>query len=398
VTFENGQNSRVPGVTPLHGVDPVRQPKAKPMRVVSLSTFHEQCGIATHTEGLDEGFRALRDHGQDVEHIVLSPTLARGDEGWGIQPKRVWNRNRAFGLEALRVVREIEALKPDVVHAQVNLSLFSSRVLMNIALLLKRKGIPFVATLHGRRGGFWGRTFKIWRFEQALRLADVIVHSEDHRRELGRDRVHIISPGLPRRTPRPMLEARKALGLSPDQKVIAHFGFLVPDKGVAEVLRAVAQIPDLFYWVAGAVFGSEESKRHFEELKSMVRELGVEKRVHLTGEFLPEEQAIGELEAANWIVLNYRTGGAQGASGAVRRALAAGRPVAVSEAPVFDDVRRGTYTLKEPLVDSIRGMLGDARLADEYEAKGRALCEEQTWERVAERHIALYRDILNRRS
>lgn len=366
------------------------------MRVVFLSTFHEQCGVGTHAEGLEEGLRAA-----GVEVVVLSPKRQKGDAGWGEQPPRLWNRNRAFGFEAFRVVRAILAAKPDVVHAQVNLSLFSSRVLFMIGELLHRAGIPFVATMHGRRGGFWGRNFKLWRFDRALRHADLIVHSEDHRRELGRDRVHILSPGLPSRTARPMAEARTALGIPQDRKTIAHFGFLVPDKGVAEVLRAVAELRgrglDLHYWICGAVFNSDESRKCFADLQALVRELRLEAAVHLTGEFLPEEAAIGELEAADWIVLNYQTGGAQGASGAVRRALSAGRPVAVSAAPVFDDVRAATETLRGPLADALAGLFADPARAEAVAEKGRALCEDQTWARVAERHVALYQSILDRR-
>ena len=361
------------------------------MRVVFLSTFHEQCGIATHAEGLKEGLEAC-----GVHVDVIAPRRIPDDPGWGEQPPRLWNRNRAFGFEALRVVSAIKALRPDVVHAQVNLSLFSSRVLYNIAYLLRRAHIPLVVTLHGRKGGSWGRNFKLWRLTQALRHADVIVHSEDHVRELGRERVHIISPGLPRRVARPMLEARKALGIPEGRKVVAHFGFLVPDKGVAEMLRAVAELPDVFYWIVGAVYASSESRACFEELKRIVAELRIADRVHLTGEFLPEEQAIGELEAADWIVLNYLTGGAQGASGAVRRAMSAGRPVAVTSAPVFDDIRKGVHTMGGSLAASLRELLGNRALGEEVAARGAALCEEQTWHRVAERHVALYQSILDR--
>lgn len=370
---------------------------ANAMRIVFLSTFHEQCGVATHAEGLVEGFAAL---GIPVD--VIAPHRKKNDPGWGTQPPRLWNANRAFGYEALRVVREIQARSPDIVHAQVNLAIFSSRVLFNIAWLLKRANIPFVATLHGRKGGSWGRDFKLWRFSMALRHADVIVHSEEHVRELGRNRVHVISPGLPRRKTRPLLEARKALGIPSDRVVLAHFGFLVPDKGVAEMLRAVAELargplPNVLYWVAGAVFSSAESRAHFEELKQLARELGIEDRVHMTGEFLPEEQAIGELEAADWIVLNYLTGGSQGASGAVRRALSAGRPVAVSSAPVFDDVRSAVHTLGTPLASSLARIVADRSLADQLTDKARAFCDDQAWDRVAERHLALYESILARR-
>jgi glycosyltransferase involved in cell wall biosynthesis len=366
------------------------------MRVVFLSTFHQQCGIATHAEGLAEGLETL-----GIEVDVLAPRLRGGALGWGTQPPRLWNANRAFGFEALRVMRAIRERRPDIVHAQVNLSLFSSRVLFNIAYLLRRARIPFVVTMHGRRGESWGRTFKVRRLEHGVRSADVVVHSESHVRELARDRVHIISPGLPRREVRSMLEARAALGLPEDRLVLAHFGFLVPDKGVAEMVRAVAElrrgpVPNIYYWIAGAVFTSAESQAHFQELKGLVRELGVEDCVHLTGEFLPEAQAIGELEAADWIVLNYRTGGSQGASGAVRRALSAGRPVAVSEAPVFDDVRRATHTLRSPLASALAAMVANRALGEEMATKGHALCDEQTWDRVAERHVALYQSILDR--
>ncbi|GAC1542581.1 MAG: hypothetical protein NVS3B10_31230 [Polyangiales bacterium] len=367
------------------------------MRVALLTTFHQRDGIATYSENLVE---ALGARGVEVE--VLAPKLRDGDAALGPQPARLWNANRAFGLEAFGVLRAIERARCDVVHLQVNLSLFSSRVLFMIVKLARARGLPVVATLHGRQGGSLGRRFKMWRLLAGLRGAQLVVHNEGHAAELaalGHRDVQVIPHGMPPIERRSLVDARRALGLDPTRKVIAHFGFLVPDKGVREVLEAVAalrasRVPSLFYWISGAVFRSDESQRCFADLDETVTRLGLRDHVHLDGAFVPHDQAIGALQAADWIVLNYRTGNAQGSSGAISRAFASGRPVAVSEAPVFDDVRGAAHTLRGELATALGDALEDEALGREVMARTAVYCEEASWPRVAERHAALYEALL----
>ncbi len=357
------------------------------MRLAMLTTFHERCGIATYAEAL---IGALE---RNLDVTVLSPRRLAGDDGIGEQPPRLWNRNRAFAFEALRVRRAVLAARPDVVHLQVNLSLYSSRFLFALVRLLRRD-VPVVATLHGRGGGSLGRRFKIARLALGLAPAELVVHTTAHRDELGRDRVTVIPHGIDPVTPRTRAEARAELGIDPERPVLAHFGFLVPDKGVQEVLRAVAELrarhPRLLYWVAGAVYGSEESRAYAAALRREAAALGIEDAVHFAGEFLPKERAILELTAADWVVLNYASGGNQGASGAVRFALTSGRPVAVSRAPIFDDVAPGVHRMEGPLAPALERLLGDAALADATLERGRAFAAAQSWARVAEAHAVLY--------
>ncbi len=367
------------------------------MRIALLSTFHQQCGIATYAENLVE---ALRSRGGDV--LVFAPKLRRSDRTTdGEQPPRLWNANLAFGIEAFRVVRSIERAGCTVVHANVNLSLFSSRFLFTLATLLRRRNIPLVATLHGRDGGSIGRRFKVWRFTKALRSAQLIVHSESHADELrqaGHPAVHVVPHGLPPIERKPLQEARRELGLDPARPIIAHFGFMVPDKGVLEMVRAVAALRaqrhrDLFYWISGAVYRTSESRAYFESVQAEVERLGLASHVRLTGEFVTHEQALLAMQAADWVVLNYRTGNAQGASGAVTRALASGRPVAVSEAPVFDDVRHATHTLRGELVAAVSQILEDRSLLERTIARADAYFEIASWPRVADAHLALYQQL-----
>jgi glycosyltransferase involved in cell wall biosynthesis len=235
-----------------------------------------------------------------------------------------------------------------------------------------------------------------------LRRADLVVHTASHAAELGRDRVHVIPHGIRLRPRRGQAEARRALGIDENATVITHFGFLVPDKGVDDALAAVAELrkkacPDLLYRVAGAVYSTGESRQCFESLKARVRALGIEGAVTMTGEFLTDDAEGLELEAATLIVLNYRTGNSQGASGAVRHALASGRPVAVSGAAVFDDVRTAVHTLAGPLDEAISSALGSPALLEDTVARARALCEANSWPSVARRHAELYAEMMSGR-
>jgi glycosyltransferase involved in cell wall biosynthesis len=368
----------------------------EPLRVAMLTTYQEPCGIATYSEDLVPALQHL-----DVDVTVLSPRERSGAAGWGSQP-RLWNRNRAFGQEAEDVVDAVRGADADVVHAQVNPSLFSSRFIFTLGRILKRHDIPFVATLHGRGGGSPGRRFKMARLLFGLRHAHLIVHSDEHARELARDRVHVIPHGIGSIRSIDRESARAAIGIGDSPgTLLAHFGFLVPDKGVLDVLEAVARLrargrTGLRYWIAGATNTDRESRVYFQQLERRVRELGLNDSVHLTGEFVSGDRALLELAASDWIVLAYRTGNNQGASGAVRRAMTAGRPVAVSEAAVFDDVRAATHTLSGPLDAALERLLDDPSIGEAVVARARAFCDAHSWPRVAARHLALYSTIAGR--
>jgi glycosyltransferase involved in cell wall biosynthesis len=363
------------------------------MRVALLSTYNEQCGIATYTEALSA---ALAGRGVDIVH--LAPRRKSGDAGRGEQPPRMWNRNRAFGFEALAVHRKLVALRVDVAHLQVNLSLFSSRFAFSLATLCARSRVPLVVTLHGRKRGEWGPDFKWSRLHWAFRGADLIVHGESHRGDFARDRVrvHVVPHGVDPVIDGDRQGARRELGLPEDAQVITHFGFLVRDKGVDEVLRAVAELrenghPALRYDICGAVYAEGESRAYFAELQALTEALALRDAVRLTGEFVDDERMLREMHASDWIVLNYRTGTGQGASGAARRALSSGRPVAVSSAPIFDDVRAAVHTMEAPIVGALERLLLDDDLAERTRQRARAFCEENSWSHVAERHEMIYR-------
>ncbi len=367
------------------------------MRVALLSTFGETCGIATYSEAL---VAALPEHG--IEPIVLSPCLRPSDGPRGPQPPRIWRRDRATLLQALQTFRKLREAGAELVHVQLSLGLTSPRFLYALSKLCARANLPLLVTLHDRDGG---NRFRRWNFRRtlrALRDAQLIVHEPDQRAELGRDRVHVIPHGIWNIPERASERAKRELGLPETTPIVTHFGFLHPDKGIEEVLRAIAELrahdfPDLTYRVCGGTFPTPASREYLARLKAEVRTLGLEGAVHLTGEFLSEERTTLELQAADLLVLNYRTGNNQGASGAGRRALAVGRALAVSNAPIFDDMRSAVYTLERPLSDEIRGLLQQPERRRELAERSRAYRDARSWARIALVHAQLYRELCDAR-
>jgi len=362
------------------------------VRLSLLTTFGEMCGIATYSEALVKELAQ-----QSVAVSVLAPKLRRTDSPQGDQPVRIWRRNRAGLLEAWRTFREIRAQRADVVHLQLSSAFFSPRFLLGLAQQCRRAGIPLVATLHEASGGSALRRFQFARALRALRDAELIVHSPDP----GVAAAHVIPHGIATLPRRPRDEARRELGIDPGAVVISHFGFIHPDKGLEEVLRAAARLrggsfPRLEYRVCGGTFANKSSREHLQHLQSVVSSLGLGDAVHLTGEFAAEERVTLEMQAADLVVLNYKTGNRQGASGAAHRALATGCALAVTAAPIFDNLREAAHTLTGPLEAELQALLqSPARLAT-LAAQAEAFVQERSWSRVAGTHAELYRRALGR--
>jgi glycosyltransferase involved in cell wall biosynthesis len=365
---------------------------SKAPHVVLLTTFHEPCGIATYSEALTAALDAL-----GTRISVLAPHLRRGTQARGSEVPRLWSRSAGTPLEARRVFREIERLGPDLVHVQHNLGLFSSPFLWQLSRLLERRGTPLLVTLHGRTGGSLLRRLRYARALYATKSATLLVHNRGHAAELTRPSV-VIAHGIPEVKPGDQAAARRSLGIAPSQRLLAHFGFIHPDKGIREMLLSVSELskefPSLRYRVSGAPFANKESQAYFASLRELVAERGLEGIVHMPGRFLSNEELALELGAADWIVLNYKTGGSEGTSGAVRHALAPGRPVAVSPAPIFEDLGDAVHVLSRDLTGSLRRLITERELEAGTLARQLRYCEENAWPRVAERHVELFERLI----
>ncbi len=174
--------------------------------------------------------------------------------------------------------------------------------------------------------------------------------------------------------------------------VIASLGALQGHKRIDVVLRALARArtthPDIELVCAG------EARPAEVDHEGLVRELGLEGAVHVTG-WLDEADAWNELHAAD-LCINLRGPSAGGTSGGICQALSLGRAVITSDLPELAHLPKDCVLRVAADEDEVEALAAHfTRLRDdpkhlaELEAAARqAVDEELHWQHVAERYIA----------
>jgi glycosyltransferase involved in cell wall biosynthesis len=173
--------------------------------------------------------------------------------------------------------------------------------------------------------------------------------------------------------------------------VIASLGAMQSHKRIEVVLRALAHArrsrPDLQLVCAG------EARPQEVDHGALVRELGLEGAVHVTG-WLSEEQIWRELHSAD-LCVNLRGPSAGGTSGGICQALSLGRAVITNDLPELAHLPRECVLRipsgegeVEALSRVFLDLAGDPVRRATLEASARhAVDTELHWEHVADRYI-----------
>ncbi|MBN3034127.1 MAG: glycosyltransferase [Bacteroidales bacterium] len=103
----------------------------------------------------------------------------------------------------------------------------------------------------------------------------------------------------------PKEQARRMLGLSPEGRYILFFGFIRDYKGLDILLAAMAserlRNMDVRLLVAGEFYTDPEPYRH------MIRELGLEDRVIMANDFIPDSRVAEYFSACDLVVQPYKS-------------------------------------------------------------------------------------------
>lgn len=188
--------------------------------------------------------------------------------------------------------------------------------------------------------------------------------------------------------------ARDRLGVDGSSFVVGFVGRLTPVKGTSVLLEAAARarrsVPELELLLLGG--GPEE-----ERLRTQARHLGFEDAVHFRG-WRTREQVYRDLGALDLFVVPSRS---EGFCNAGVEAMAAGLPVLGSDIPALREVlgEAGAYSAAgdpKALAEGIERAAGWS--GEERRARSRAGRERArglfSLERVARRHLELYRSLL----
>ncbi len=228
----------------------------------------------------------------------------------------------------------------------------------------------------------------------------IVVHSEDGASRLVEDahveppRVNVIPHGafdyLTRlRDERPLPDELAAV----EGPVVLFFGLLRPYKGIDVLLEAFSSVEGAELWIAGM------PRMPIDPLVELAG--GVDATVRFVPRFIPDPEIPALFRRADVVVLPYRE---IEQSGVLYTALAFGKPIVLSAVGGFTEVaeRHGAARLVPPgdpgaLAAALQELVADpearARLAG---AASAAAAGPYSWDAIAERTLALYRELSSR--
>jgi len=347
------------------------------LRLGWVSTYNARCGIATYSKHLLEFFD------QSAFEITI---LADDQEAIGPDPDnivRLWSKG---GVGLARVTNYLITNGFDAVVFQYNFDFFDFGDFANTLTDLSEAGINTFVTFHRTRDleNYRSLVSHPKVAEPLQSSSSIFVHSlEDANRlrECGvTGNVVLLAHGV---IDRPTLNAdavRSLLGLSDFSPVIGTFGFLLPGKGLTELIHSFALIlrayPAAYLLMVNADYPAPESEEQRERCLALVRLLEIEGHVRLINEFLDIEEMLLLLSACDAIVFPYQRS-EESASGAVRLGLATGRPVLTTPLPIFSDLSEIVYQL--PGTGAREIAEGILTLLDDEDRKTELLRRQRDW-------------------
>jgi O-antigen biosynthesis alpha-1,2-mannosyltransferase len=303
-----------------------------------ITTWNTRCGIAEYSAHLLEHFRrpvtmlaAHAEHqtGLDSEEVV-----------------RCWYSGAADELAALS--RAIEQNGLDTLVIQFNYYFFDFKALSEFLNRHADAGRTVFIILHSTSDPLGVPSKRLSALISALGRCDrVLVHSVNDLntlKDLGLvNNVCLFPHGIVDQSPSRLPSFKQRY-----RKVIASYGFFLPQKGLPQLIDALAKLismgEDVELLMINAAYTEAQSGPLIQQAKRAIKKLRLENRIKLVTDFLPDEASLGWLTCADLVVFPYQAT-SESSSAAVRVGLASKKPVAVTPLPIFDDVRRAVFTL-----------------------------------------------------
>jgi glycosyltransferase involved in cell wall biosynthesis len=387
----------------IMAVEDVRALDTRAIRLPKLgwvSTWNSRCGIADYSEALACAMAEER-------LVVFANRNAIPN---GVDPpflSRCWEQGWNDPLDDL--YQAINAADLDAVVIQFNFGFFRLAALARLIDRLTDKGIAVYLFLHS--------TADVEKPDVTIQLSDVreslararrlLVHSVHDLNRLKMaglvNNVTLFPFGLPEpvaggRIKDPPRHGLGRRGRLRREVVIASFGFLLPHKGLRELIEAFSillrDVPNGHLLMLNALYPAEESQNEYEACMSAIQAHWLKTHVTLNTNYLSDREIVAQLGTADLVVYPYQNT-QESASAAVRLGLASLAPVACTPLPIFDDVAAITHRLPGlgpiDLAAGIAGLLGDEkelfRLADAQ----RAWVAAHSWAAVSQRLDGLIR-------
>lgn len=387
-----------------------RMPALLPEPAVGLvSTWNVRCGIAGYARNLVAAIppdrltvfarRSAEPAGTDEQNVLRCWDTDEPDgQASGVPPDESSPApGPGEGSLEDELVLVLDRAALDVVVIQYNFAFFSPARLGRLIARARQRDRQVHVFLHATQApGVDALHPGLGAIVRALGQASrVYVHGVADLNRLSRAGVRgnvvLFPQGVPVPSPDALPKVLRPEAMS-GRKVIASYGFLLPNKGLPDLLEAFASLDPvqarLHLLLCCALYPGPDSLAERDALMRRVAELGLGEHVTLVSDFLPDAESHAWLRMADLIVFPYQRTG-ESSSAAVRMGIASGRPVAVTPLPIFDDVADVVHRLPgsrpAEIAAGIAGILrGDDGSGERERARARFLSA-RGWPAVARR-------------
>ncbi|MBA1419428.1 MAG: glycosyltransferase [Epsilonproteobacteria bacterium] len=357
--------------------------RRKVLNIGWISTWNTKCGIASYSEHLINAI--------EEEVTILAPyadSLTKTDTP---NVERCWNTGDKNTLEELSLT--IEKFRLETIVIQFNYGFFNFESLSEFIIDQIDQGRTVLVMLHATTDSPDTPSVKLETlvpgFKKASRL---LVHSY---RDLNRLKEHGLVDNAAL-FPHGILDYQNKSQHKNKTFTLASYGFFLPHKGLLELIESVKILVDMGMDVQLKMINAEYPVQDSSDLiikaRKRIEHLGLNKKVELIYDFLPDDECLNHLSSSDLIVFPYQETG-ESSSAAVRYGLASNTLVAVTPLDIFDDVDHAVFKFSgctpENMAESIAGIIqevkNDSKSVEEKRTDAKKWCDTHRYSQLGER-------------
>ncbi len=361
--------------------------RRKEPKIGWISTWNARCGIANYSHYLTQHIPPSRLHVL-ANHIPERMALDQANV------LRCWNAEQAETFEyALETILE-EGIEAVVI--QYNFGFCSTQNLAAFLQQLKAHQIQAHVFFHSTADVKHRDDIKsLGTIRTSLAQAErLYVHGVDDVNRLKDwgliDNVVYFPHGIAPMQARALVKPSQFQG----KTVIASYGFLLPHKGIRELIEAFALLrygnDDYHLLLVNALYPASVSTDTEMICRQRIDELGLQAHVTLITDYLSDHETKQHLSHADLIVYAYQET-QESSSAAVRVGLSVGCPVLVTPLAIFSDVEDAVHylpgTSSEMIATGIRHFLKQDAQSEEKKSRIEQWFAERSWPMLSRRLV-----------
>jgi FkbM family methyltransferase len=326
----------------------LRRSPLPPLRIGWVSTWNVPCGVGEYSRHLLDAMLA-KDEADEVTILCDRRTAASAPEALDATIRPCWDLALPEGAKPL--VRAVAEVDPDIliIQHQPGLMLWPSLAeLLGSASVAAR---PVVLVLHTTQSILdipeEDRDGVLAALAGVARVVVHTVHDVNRLKGLGLvANVAMIPQGAV------ALDAPASTPVEPTKRrpvIVGCYGFFFRSKGILQLIEAVAQLRDRYgelrLRLVNAQYDTGPSAAEIARCRAAAEAAGLGDAVEWHTDFLPDHESRRLLRDCDVIALPYQVS-KEGSSAALRMAMSAGVPVAVTPLPLFDEAEAAVFRFR----------------------------------------------------